>query len=77
MKDGYIIYRCNSCKKHFILMSNEVEHTLKESKYITCPYYGKHKDINVIGAIDRYGEINKCMDSHAYRREGRRIKQVK
>ena len=75
MDDGYIIYRCKTCHRHFILMSNEVEHTVKESKYITCPYYGKHKDIHVVGVIDKYGQIKKCMEQRSYKKVSGVIKQ--
>lgn len=48
----YIVYQCRTCKKHFVLMSCEVTHSEKESKYIACPFHGKHKDIKVAGAYD-------------------------
>ena len=73
--DDLIIYKCQICKKHFILLESEVEHSERESKFITCPYYGKHKDITVIGKIDRYGEIHKCMEQRSYRKEAGVIKQ--
>lgn len=75
MNDCYIIYRCRICHKHFILMTNEVQHSERESNFITCPYHGKHKRISVIGKIDRYGEIKKCMDYRSYYKEDRKIKQ--
>ncbi len=77
MNEGYIIYRCKICNKHFILMANEVKHSEEESRYITCPYFGKHKDIRVIGIISRYGEINKCMEHDNYKRVKGSIKQTK
>jgi DNA-directed RNA polymerase subunit RPC12/RpoP len=43
----YIVYRCETCGKHFLLFTKEVTHSEKESKYITCPFHGKHKDIRV------------------------------
>ena len=75
MNDCYIIYRCKICGKHFILMTNEVEHSERESKYLTCPYHGSHKRISVIGKIDRYGQIKKCMEQRSYRKEAGVIKQ--
>lgn len=75
MNDCYIIYRCKTCHKHFILMTNEVEHSEKESRYITCPYFGRHKDITVVGRIDRYGEIKKCMEERSYKKVSGAIRQ--
>lgn len=72
MKDGYIIYKCLTCNKHFVLFSNEVKHTEEESRYITCPYYGKHKNIVVVGS---YESIKECMEHDSYKRVRGRIKQ--
>jgi DNA-directed RNA polymerase subunit RPC12/RpoP len=70
----YIVYKCRSCGKHFVLFTNEVEHSEKESRYITCPYHGKHIDIIVCG---RYDNLKECMDNHVWVREGRRMRQIK
>lgn len=70
----YIVYKCRTCGNNFILLSNQVKYSEKESKYITCPFHGKHKDIIVVGAYDSIKEV---MDNHVYVREGRRIRQIK
>lgn len=70
----YIVYKCKTCGKHFILMTDEVKYSEEESKYITCPYHGKHKDIIVCG---RHDDLKECMDNHVYVREGRRMRQIK
>lgn len=73
MKDAYIIYKCKICGKHFILMTNEIKYSEKESKYITCPYHGKHKNIIVVG---KYESIKECMQHDSYKKvEGRIIKR--
>lgn len=75
MNDRMIIYKCNVCKKNFILFSNQLEYTDLESRYIACPYFAGHKDISVVGQISKYGEIKGCMDQRSYYKEGRKIKQ--
>lgn len=70
----YIVYKCIKCRKHFILLTNEVKYSENESKYITCPYFGKHKDIIVCG---RYEDLKETMDNHVFVREGRRMRQIK
>ena len=48
MKGKFIIYRCNKCGCIFGVHKKFVKHTEEEGKYISCPIFGKHKDINVI-----------------------------
>lgn len=71
---NYIIYRCKTCNKHFILHKTDVSHSEKENRYITCPFNGKHKNIVVTGAYD---SIEECMSHRVYVREGRRIRQIR
>lgn len=77
MKEGYIIYRCKICNKTFKLLMTDVDHSIKEGKYLTCPYNGKHSRINVIGIEDKYGQVKQCMDNSVYVREKGRIRQIK
>lgn len=63
----YIIYKCNDCGKHFILLGEEADH----EGYITCPRHGKHKSISVIGACDDLKECAKHMSRHdTYKKKG-------
>ena len=75
MNEGYIIYQCKECFKVFILLTNQVKHSEQESRYLTCPYNGKHSKLSVVGRIDKYGEIKGCMDHDSYKRSSGRIKQ--
>ena len=72
LKDGYIIYKCRTCNKGFILFTNEVEHTESESRFITCPHHGRHKDIIVVSSYESIGE---CMEHDSYKRVSGKIKQ--
>lgn len=70
----YIAYKCKICGKSFILLTDEVKHSELESKYITCPFNGKHKNIIVCG---RYEDLKECMDTRVYKRDKGKIKQIK
>lgn len=75
MNDGYIIYRCKTCNKVFLLLTSDVKHSERESKYLTCPYDGRHKSLSVIGKVSRYGEIKGCMDHDSYVKVAGRMRQ--
>ena len=77
MNDKMIIYKCNICGRNFILFSNQLKYSEEEGRYIACTYFAGHRDITVIGQINRYGEINKCMQNRSYRKERGKIKQTK
>lgn len=70
----YLVYKCKTCKRHFILLTEEVKFSEEESKYITCPFHGKHKDIIVCG---RYEDLKAAMDNHVYVREKGVMRQIK
>ena len=69
----YIIYKCKTCNKTFILLAEEVKFNENQGNYISCPYRG-HKNIIVTGAYDSIKEV---MDNHVFVREGRRMRQIK
>lgn len=69
----YIIYKCKTCGCIFILPKKHVRINEGKGNYITCPYRG-HKGIIVTGAHD---SIKECMDHASYKRENRRMKQIK
>lgn len=75
MNDGYIMYRCETCNKMTILLSEEVTHSEKESIYITCGHNGKHKRLRVVG---RYDNLKECMEKQrTYIRKNRTVHQTK
>lgn len=71
-----IQYKCKDCNKTFFLLEEEVDHSEKAAVYITCPYFGKHKNIIVTGKYENLRELNKIMtDKDIYKRKnGRMIK---
>ena len=58
-----IQYRCRECNKNFFLFESEVEHNERESRFITCPYHGRHSDIIVTGRYGSLKEIRECMEN--------------
>ena len=70
----YIVYKCLNCNRSFILLASEISHSETESKYITCPYHGKHRKIIVTGAYDG---IKECMQERSYKRDRGKMKQIK
>ena len=63
MNEGYIVYKCLKCNRIFILMTSDVTYSEEESKYLTCPYHGKHKDIVVVG---KHENVKQCMKHDSY-----------
>ncbi|WP_312460379.1 MULTISPECIES: hypothetical protein, partial [Proteiniclasticum] len=59
---NYIVYKCPECGTEFAIHKDFVNST---RNYITCPIYGKHKKIIVIGAYD---DLEECMKHPKYRR---------
>ena len=69
----YITYRCKICGSSFILPAIEVRYNEDKGNYLTCPFRG-HKSIIVTGAYDSLKEV---MGNTVYKKEGRRIRQLK
>ena len=69
----YVIYKCKECKKHTILIRDEVDHSEKAGVYMTCGHDGRHRDLVVTGAYDN---IEECMEeANTYRRVRGRVRQ--
>lgn len=71
-----IQYKCKECGKSFFLLEEELTYSEQEEKYITCPYYGKHKKIIVCGKYGSLKEIKETMESGNVfvRKNGRMIR---
>ncbi|OOM81806.1 hypothetical protein CLPUN_08500 [Clostridium puniceum] len=75
MKSMYTSYLCkiNKCKKETILLTEEVEDTLRKGNYISCSHCGS-KNIQKQNETDNFKE---CMDHAAYKRKKGSIRQVR
>ena len=59
------------------MFESEVEHNERESRFITCPYHGRHSDIIVTGRYGSLKDIRECMEEKDIftRRNGRIVKK--
>lgn len=73
MNDKYIVYRCLKCGKLTILLSEEVDHSEEQGKYLTCGHDGRHSDLIV---VDKCADIIECMGNRSYKRVNGRIRRL-
>lgn len=52
----FTVLKCTSCGATLILLTSEMR--ARNKNYITCPFYGKHKDMIVRGAYD---DLFRCL----------------
>ncbi|NFG42098.1 hypothetical protein FC789_13050 [Clostridium botulinum] len=72
MKSIYMIYQCKRCRKTSILLTDEVEETLKNNNYLSCAHCGC-KNLKREKETDNAKD---CMDSAHYKRVKRALRQV-
>ncbi|WP_394870548.1 hypothetical protein [Clostridium butyricum] len=75
MESIYTVFVCerSKCRKETILITEQVEDTLKKGGYVSCSHCGC-KNVTPIGATD---DLRKCMDHAAYKRTHGAIRQVR
>jgi DNA-directed RNA polymerase subunit RPC12/RpoP len=72
MKNIYIILMCKRCKKTTVLLTEEVEDTIKKGKYLSCAHCGNKRFINKKSTDN----AKECMKSSHYKRVKGYIRQV-
>lgn len=72
IKGIYTIYTCNKCRKDTILITEEVESTIRSGKYISCSHCGS-KRLKDGESTDSFKE---CMDHSTWKRVGGKMRQV-
>ena len=71
--DGiYTSYKCKSCSKEIVLLTDELESTLREGKYLACSHCGSRKLAKEL-ATDDLREVTKA---RSYKRVNGRIRQI-
>lgn len=75
LKEGEVIgiytaYECKSCKKEFILLTEDIEQ-LPEGRYITCNYCNSQK----IRKQKITDSLKECMKERSYKRTHGAIRQ--
>jgi DNA-directed RNA polymerase subunit RPC12/RpoP len=71
IKGIYKFFRCGKCKKDIILITEEVESTIKAGKYISCSHCGS-KYLKDGAVID---DLRKVMNERSYKRHNGAIVQ--
>lgn len=73
MQSIYTSYKCRTCKKEFVALTEEVEEHKQLNKYLVCPYCSS-KRLTKESSTDN---LKECMGARAYRRVNGAIKEIK
>ena len=73
LKKIYTSYKCKSCCKETILLTEEVEKTLSSGRYITCAHCNSKK-LKIEKTTDDLREVTK---ERQYKRINRRMREVR
>ena len=69
----YISYTCKQCGMAFIIPVDGLRLAQVLGRFISCPL--GHRQIE---ELNRYDDLLRCMEEqHVYKREHRRVKQIK
>jgi DNA-directed RNA polymerase subunit RPC12/RpoP len=66
----YTSYKCKTCRKEFVLLSEDIN-TMANGRYLVCPYCNSKK-LSVDKATD---SVKECMKESSYKRCNGYIKQ--
>lgn len=71
--DGiYTSYKCKSCSKETILITDEVQNTLKQDRYLACSHCGSRKLVKELVTDD----LREVAKARSYKRVSGRIRQI-
>ena len=68
----YTSYKCKTCSKEFVLLSEDVIAMAKD-RYLGCPYCNSKK----VSADKVADSLKECMNERSYRRINSRIQQTR
>lgn len=72
MESIYKSFVCRKCNKETILLTSEIQDTLRNNKYISCSHCGCKK----LREEKSTDNLKECMDHAAYKRKKGAIRQV-
>ena len=72
MKGIYSIYKCVSCKRTNILLTDEVEEAIKGDRYLSCAYC----NCKQLAKEKETDNAKECMNTSHYKRMKGAIRQV-
>lgn len=73
MEKFYTNLKCKRCGKEVILITGEMEDTLRYGNYVSCPHCGARDPIKIF----KTDSIKECMNHAAYKKEHGAIRQIK
>lgn len=73
MQKIYMSYRCSKCKNEVILITDEIVSSIKNNRYIACPYCNSQKLIKT----NETDDLRECMKEGSYRREHGALRQMR
>ena len=73
MEKIYSNHKCKRCKKEFVLLIAEVQDTLRQGKYLSCPHCGSKNNTRT----NETDNLKECMSHAAYKKEGGSYRQVR
>ncbi|WP_010295927.1 hypothetical protein [Clostridium senegalense] len=71
MLEIYSSYRCKTCKYEFVLLSEQEQEQIKNSRYLVCPYCSSQKVVKQ----NKADSLKECMSARRYKREKGAIRQ--
>lgn len=72
MEKLYISYKCKVCNKTTILLTDEVNNTIKSAKYIACSHCGSKRIVEEKSTDN----LKECMNHSSYKRQHGVLRQV-
>lgn len=73
MKSIYKSYKCSSCKREMVLLSEYVDSAIKNGKYLSCAYCG----CKYLKREKESDSLKECMRTNSYKRVRGALRQVK
>lgn len=75
MSKEYLVYRCRTCKRYLILVTEEVKEAKENGIYITCSYHSRHQ-VESVDEFDDLKDVLKFISSkNTYTRKNQKIVQ--
>ena len=72
MLSMYAGYKCKTCSKEFVLLSEDIS-TMTKDRYLVCPYCNSKRV-----SVDKVNDsLRECMSERSYRRVNKRMQQTR
>ena len=68
----YTAYKCRTCQREFILLTEDVD-SMNKDRYLACPYCNSKRLSKGKGTDN----LNECMKERVYKRVNGALKQVR